>query len=450
MIFKSQVILVAWNIFSLPGVLTICFAPKYGLLVRRTRLRKNIFYLTSILLIIFCLGLNNISFANEKQEPQKVEKQENKKNSPIEIFIGSIAGITAKDVITKKIPSLETPDSQEPYYVEYGVETLESATYGDFVVNVFSTKYPNQAYGLYTLYRDPLASPTDFGTEGDLDVVEGKINFWQGTRFIQIEAKKAGSNIETMIKLAEGVSEKILALDKKTMVDADIELAKKLPGVIRNLPEGTLKLRTARYILGPEALKNILGRDITQYDFYPNLGTEIAYASYEQDNGKMSFLIIEHHTPQQSIAAFKKLNDYQNSLPEIEKNKVVLKREGNYIVEADNVGSVEIAKKLVDDVKYGYVVKWLNDNTPVDNGRTIASEAAKTGKILTSVFGLIGVGLVFALIGGVGMGFLVFYSRRRKKFAIESFSDAGGMMRLNIDGVAIPLKSNKNLIGDGK
>ncbi|KAF0247544.1 MAG: hypothetical protein FD167_3058, partial [bacterium] len=152
--------------------------------------------------------------------------------------------------------------------------------------------------------------------------------------------------------------------------------------------------------------------------------------------------------------AFKKITDYRNSLPEAEKNKIVLKREGNYIIEADDFASAEMAKKLVEGVQYSYVVKWLNEDTPVDNGRTIASEAIKTGKILTSVFGLIGVGLVFAVIGGVGLGFLVFYFRRRDKLVVESYSDAGGMMRLNLDGISVRIlpktEQNKNLIGDGK
>ncbi len=417
---------------------------------KENTLRKNIFYLT-LILFIFSLGLTHVSFADEK--PQQEKKQEDTKLK-IDIFTGAISGLTAKTPIVLFPTGNETSLTDQKVYQEYGVERVVEAYYGDFQVRVFFTKYPNQAYGLYTFYRDPLASATDFGTEGDLDVVEGKVIFWQGIRFVQIEAKKAGSNIQTMIKLAEGVSEKILALDKKTMVDADIELAKKLPSVIRNLPEGSLKLRTARYVLGPEALANILGRDVTQYDFYPNMGTEIAYARFEQDTGKMSFLIIEHHTPQQSIAAFKKITDYRNSLPEAEKNKIVLKREGNYIIEADDFASAEMAKKLVEGVQYSYVVKWLNEDTPVDNGRTIASEAIKTGKILTSVFGLIGVGLVFAVIGGVGLGFLVFYFRRRDKLVVESYSDAGGMMRLNLDGISVRIlpktEQNKNLIGDGK
>lgn len=424
---------------------------------KENTLKKNTFYLTAIFLLIFSLGLPQASFAQIKQETQKEaqqKKQKEQENLVQKEVFREIAGIKPQNISTLILSESVTQSEALLYAREYGAETLDSAIYGDFTVEIFSVTYPNQAYGFYTIFRDPLSSPTDFGTEGDLDVVEKRINFWQGTRVVKIKSEKATVNIQTMIKLGEGLSEKILALDKKTMVDPDIKLAKKLPGVIRNLPEGSLKLRTTRYILGPQALKSVLGRDVLQYDFYPNMGTEIAYTDFEQDNGKMSFLIVEHHTPQQSVAAFKKLTEYRESLPEEEKNKTILKREGNYIIEVNNVGSSESAQNLINEVKYGYVVKWLNEDVPVNNGRTVASEAVKTGKILISVFGLIGVGMIFAVTGGVSVGFLVFYLRRRNKLAVESYSDAGGMMRLNLDGISIRIlpktQDDKNLIGDGQ
>ncbi|MBK7994955.1 MAG: hypothetical protein IPK14_16685 [Blastocatellia bacterium] len=105
-------------------------------------------------------------------------------------------------------------------------------------------------------------------------------------------------------------------------------------------------------------------------------------------------------------------------------------------------------------MEYGYVVKWLHQDVPIGNGRSVASEAAKTAKILVSVFGLIGVALIVAIIGGIMMGLSIFYFRRRNKVLVEAFSDAGGMMRLNLDGIASPIlprvESDKNLLGNGQ
>lgn len=435
-------------------------------------MKKNIFYLTTVLLVIFSLSLFNFSFAAESNHPksevqkegktqgkpqEKTQEKAQKKAPAEEEFLeNSIAGTSASAALhslSGTDPSLTDTD----IYVEYGVKGLVERQYRDFLVRVFWTENNNQAYGLYTFYRDPLASTTDFGTEGDLDVVEGKVIFWQGTHFVQVLNQKQDRSEKTttaMISLAQALSEKITALDKKNMVVQDIDLAKKLPSVVRNLPSGSLNLRTARYILGPKALATFTKGSVSQYDFYPNMATEIAYGEY-QSEGQSSLLIIEYHTPQQSIAAFKRLTDYQNSLADAEKTKIVLKREGNYIVEATNFSSDKVAKNIVENVKYGYVVKWLDDeSTVVGNGRSVASEAAKTAKILVSVFGLIGVALIFAVIGGFMMGLLIFYFRRRGKIAFQSFSDAGGMMRLDIDGIARPLsldkQDSKNLLGSGE
>ena len=265
---------------------------------------------------------------------------------------------------------------------------------------------------------------------------------------------RSAKTTENMFKLAQALSDKITALDQKVLVAPDIELAKKLPSVVRNLPTGSLNLRTARYILGPKALAILAKRDPTHYEFYPNLGTEVAYANYNQSDGETSLLVIEHHTPQQSIAAFKRLTDYRNSLSVAEQAKLLLKREGNYIIEANNFASQQAAEKIVNGVEYGYVVKWLHQDVPVGNGRSVASEAAKTAKILVSVFGLIGVALIVAIIGGIMMGLSIFYFRRRNKVLVEAFSDAGGMMRLNLDGIASPIlsstKSDKNLLSNGQ
>lgn len=429
-------------------------------------MRKNILYLTTLLLIIFSCSLTTSvaiaqqgqNQANKAVKSSKDTVKESLENTPVELEIlsNTLAGLQSSSQL--QVAQLQDPTlKDQEIYQEYGIEGLVSRQYGDFLVKVCWAKYPSQVYGLYTFYRDPLADKTDFGTEGDLDVVEGKVIFWQGSRFVQVineKADRSAKTTENMFKLAQALSDKITALDQKVLVAPDIELAKKLPSVVRNLPTGSLNLRTARYILGPKALGILAKRDATHYEFYPNLGTEVAYANYNQADGETSLLVIEHHTPQQSIAAFKRLTDYRNTLAPAEQAKLLLKREGNYIIEANNFASQQAAEKIVNGVEYGYVVKWLHQDVPVGNGRSVASEAAKTAKILVSVFGLIGIALITALIGGIMMGLSIFYFRRRNKVLVEAFSDAGGMMRLNLDGIASPIlpgtKSDKNLLSNGQ
>ncbi|MBK7994954.1 MAG: hypothetical protein IPK14_16680 [Blastocatellia bacterium] len=201
-------------------------------------MRKNILYLTTFLLIIFSCSLTSIAIAQQRQnqvnkttKSSKEEVKEPVKNTPVELEIlsNSLAGLQSSSQL--QVAELTNPElKDQELYQEYGIEGLASRQYGDFLVKVLWAKYPTQVYGLYTFYRDPIADKTDFGTEGDLDVVEGKIIFWQGTRFVQVlneKADRSAKTTENMFKLAQALSDKITALDQKVLVAPDIELAKK-------------------------------------------------------------------------------------------------------------------------------------------------------------------------------------------------------------------------------
>ena len=42
-------------------------------------------------------------------------------------------------------------------------------------------------------------------------------------------------------------------------------------------------------------------------------------------------------------------------------------------------------------------------------------------------------GIGLAVLAGVGVGMVFFYIRKKQRADMESFSDAGGMLRLNLD-----------------
>lgn len=353
-----------------------------------------------------------------------------------DILKGGLAGLKPSGAIKESTAATDTSLPDQPIYADYGVQGLVERSYNNFVVRIFWTEKSLQAYGLYTFYRDPMADKADLGTESDLDIVGGRISFWQGRYFVQVvntqEDKRSAADSENLIKLATAVAESFTNASKHSDL-SDLEAAKQLPSVITNLPEGSLRLRTARYILGAQTLARLLKHEVSAYEFYPNFGTEIAMATYEQGSNQLSLLIIEYHTPQQASSALAKLTEYRNSLPAAEQAKSYIKRQGNYIVEADNFSSLGEAEKVAQSVKYNYEVKWLSGAPVVANTRSITSEALKTGRILTSVFGIIGVGLISALIFGLGGGLVKFRMRKNLAGQAEAFTDAGGMVRLNLD-----------------
>jgi hypothetical protein len=73
-------------------------------------------------------------------------------------------------------------------------------------------------------------------------------------------------------------------------------------------------------------------------------------------------------------------------------------------------------------------VKWLREPPPPSS---FGFEGRKAAQVLTSTFGIIGLVLLAALIGGSAFGAVVFIRRRKRLNSL--FSDAGGMLRLDID-----------------
>ena len=89
------------------------------------------------------------------------------------------------------------------------------------------------------------------------------------------------------------------------------------------------------------------------------------------------------------------------------------------------------AKKLLDEVKYEQVVQWLGENP------NILKEAEKryintTLGVLISVLKASGYALILCFgLGGLVGGLL--FSYRRSHQRDQAYSDAGGMLRLNLD-----------------
>jgi len=92
----------------------------------------------------------------------------------------------------------------------------------------------------------------------------------------------------------------------------------------------------------------------------------------------------------------------------------------------------QTAKQLIDQVQYEQVVQWLGENP------NILKEAQRryvntTLGVLIAVLKASGYAAVLCLgIGGL-IGGLLFSYRRSQQKAATAFSDAGGMLRLNLD-----------------
>jgi hypothetical protein len=124
------------------------------------------------------------------------------------------------------------------------------------------------------------------------------------------------------------------------------------------------------------------------------------------------------------------------------------KRVGNYSVFVFDAPDAGAADKLVAGVKYEKDVRWLGRNPHAEEIAVKAYTSTMGGVILTT---LITTGLAILLCLGVGglIGGVVFLHRRSRSSEQQVYTDAGGMVRLNIEELNTPPPST-NLLGRGE
>jgi hypothetical protein len=161
--------------------------------------------------------------------------------------------------------------------------------------------------------------------------------------------------------------------------------------------------------------------------------------------GSSRVLIVEYHTPQLATE-----ND-QRIIPRIHElwklgqpAPSAYRRVGNYSVFVFDAPDEQTAKQLIDQVQYEQVVQWLGENP------NILKEAERryvntTLGVLIAVLKASGYAAVLCLgVGGL-IGGLLFSYRRSQQKAATAFSDAGGMLRLNLDELSAETNASRLL-----
>jgi hypothetical protein len=303
-------------------------------------------------------------------------------------------------------------------YREYHVICGVARTYGTVRVEVVQARDSFAAFGLFTyLSMGPAAEAVDEPGPRGAPAAEGRV-FWQGNCLVYLRSAQAQR------RLAQNTLDKMAASISGALGRAG---PSKYPTLLDSVPRSLSPVGRLRYFLGPAAIAAYLDQNAQTFDFRGD--AEAVLTQYEQaGSSQLRLLIVEFHTPQFAFDEMARARSYLASLPTDEQNRIVLKREGNYIVEAMSVIDREEADRLVNEIKYPYVVKWLrNPRLPTED----PFRGQKAAQILLSTFGILGLLLSSALLGGLAFGTAVFIKRRKEQR--EVFSDAGGMLRLEIE-----------------
>lgn len=202
-----------------------------------------------------------------------------------------------------------------------------------------------------------------------------------------------------------------------------------IPVLIKHLPDWENARNSAAYIKNTNELRNALGERpvFNTIDFVA--GTEAVTAPYAE--GKL--LIVEYSTPQASVDTDNKVKQIVGENGENQESAgVFYRRIGNYNVFLFDGKSESDASALFDRIKYEKVVQWLGEDPTLLKKAERAIVMGTTDVILSTATAIV-LGLLFALLTGIAVGLIFFYVRKQQRSGMKEFSDAGGMIRLNLD-----------------
>ncbi|HEY6332154.1 MAG TPA: DUF6599 family protein [Blastocatellia bacterium] len=341
----------------------------------------------------------------------------------------NLAGLKSTDTIkTYAADTLEgLVGAGAPVYREYKVVSAESRLYGGLKVEIFQSETRSGAFGLFSYKSDvPVSTiPPEGQVSGSSTFVSNGINFWRGSIFVRIEPSSphATASRAALTRLANAISAEM----------GSAAGPQKPPSLVESLPAEAGTQPKARLFLGPLSLSDFLPHASDMFSFGGD--AEAVLSSYTQQ-GKpalpLKLLIVEYNTPQFAHDALDRANGVLSQLTPDEQNQIVLKRIGNYLVEASDVTERPAAERLVDSVKYPYTVKWFQ--VPFHR-KEDPHAGQKAAQILLSSFSIIGLLLSSALMGGGIFGAIIFMKRRNRQRGV--FSDAGGMLRLDIEELCV-------------
>ncbi|HKO42911.1 MAG TPA: hypothetical protein VJU84_06465 [Pyrinomonadaceae bacterium] len=202
-----------------------------------------------------------------------------------------------------------------------------------------------------------------------------------------------------------------------------------IPVLMKHLPAWPSVQNRSLYIIDKEGLKEaVYGQPILDAVSFDG-GTEVAIANYQGPD----LVLIEFKTPQiatdndtRIVARLQELRASGQAVP------AAYRRVGNYSVFVFDAPNEQAANQLIDQVQYQQVVQWLGRNPTLYD--KAANEFTRTTLgVFIAVVKASGLVIIGSLAVGGLLGALLFRVRRKQQRMTQAFSDAGGMLRLNID-----------------
>ncbi|MFL6211854.1 MAG: hypothetical protein ACJ74W_23615 [Pyrinomonadaceae bacterium] len=251
------------------------------------------------------------------------------------------------------------------------------------------------------------------------------LGFYKGTAYVLIFDTVGRDNYpdnykESLISFARSLAQ---TLDSGTGI---------IPPLVSHLPGDEQAQERATYAINLSELQGAVSKQPVLEVLSFDGGTEAVAAKYDQGQ----LVTIEFQTPQLAsdadariTARIAELRAQNQPVP------AAYRREGNYAVFVFDAPNEQAAQQLAGQVKYEKVVQWLGDD-PHRFERANRFWLNMSGSIILNTIKATGLAIILCLSVGGLFGGVIFMRRRAQAALSERYSDAGGMMRLNLDELA--------------
>lgn len=279
--------------------------------------------------------------------------------------------------------------------------------------------------------HDELTKTANTGIAGVAS--SNQVAFYQGSVFVNITSDTARKDANSLTAFAQSFAQ--------TLRDEGDEI----PVLVKHLPDWKTAQDNAVFAVSLNALQQAAGHQPALDAINFDEGTEAVTASYNASR----LVIAEYTTPQIAESSDARISERINQLRA--SGQIVptsYRRVGNYSVFVFNAPDETAAAQLIDQVKYEQRIQWLGQ----DPFLLEAAEQVHTQKAVNLILGIAKtIGFFVALCLGTGglVGGVAYLHRRAQRRALpEIYSDAGGMLRLNLDEMT-PETDPARLLGSG-
>ena len=197
------------------------------------------------------------------------------------------------------------------------------------------------------------------------------------------------------------------------------------PVLLKHLPDSEKVQSSAVFGTDKASLETAVGKNAALDVLEFPAGTEFVTAPYPQ--GRL--LIVEYTNPQSSIEADTKVQQASAG------SNLVYRRIGNYNTFVFGATDAVAANALLDQIKYEKTVQWLGEDPYILKKLERYMVTTSKDIMISTVLVIVG-GLAASVVAGIAAGFIFFRFRDQKRTTRTAYSDAGGLTRLNLDGLS--------------